>query len=75
MNLKKMQIVLGLALILALVLGACTPEKEVLVEKQTLIYNSMNGDPDPRAADEEIVAKFMEANPDIEVIHSIWRSP
>ena len=46
-------------------------EKEVLVDKQTLIYNSMNGDPDPRAADEEIVKNFMEANPDIEVIHSI----
>jgi ABC-type glycerol-3-phosphate transport system substrate-binding protein len=46
-------------------------EKEVLVDKQTLIYNSMNGDPDPRAADEEIVKNFMEANPDIDVIHSI----
>ena len=92
MNLKKMQIVFGLVLVLSLILSACTPEtvtvveevevpveveveveveKEVLVDKQTLIYNSMNGDPDPRAADEEIVKNFMEANPDIEVIHSI----
>ena len=92
MNLKKIQIVFALVLVLSLILGACTPEtitvieevevpvevevpieveKEVLVSKQTLIYNSMNGDPDPRAADEEIVKNFMEANPDIEVIHSI----
>ncbi|MBL6960287.1 MAG: extracellular solute-binding protein [Anaerolineales bacterium] len=94
MNLKKIQIVFALVLVLSLILGACTPEtitvieevevpvevevevpveveKEVLVDKQTLIYNSMNGDPDPRAADEEIVKNFMEANPDIEVIHSI----
>jgi multiple sugar transport system substrate-binding protein/raffinose/stachyose/melibiose transport system substrate-binding protein len=50
-------------------------EKEVMVEvpveKQKVIYNSMHGDPDPRAADEEIVKNFMEANPDIEVVHSI----
>jgi ABC-type glycerol-3-phosphate transport system substrate-binding protein len=90
MNLKKMQIVFGLILVLSLTLASCTPEtvtvieevevpveveveveKEVLVDKQTLIYNSMNGDPDPRAADEEIVKNFMEANPDIDVIHSI----
>jgi multiple sugar transport system substrate-binding protein/raffinose/stachyose/melibiose transport system substrate-binding protein len=44
---------------------------EVLVAKDVLIYNSMHGDPDPRAADEEIVKMFMEANPDIEVVHSI----
>jgi ABC-type glycerol-3-phosphate transport system substrate-binding protein len=90
MNLKKMQIVFGLVLVLSLTLASCTPEtvtvieevevpveveveveKEVLVDKQKLIYNSMNGDPDPRAADEEIVKNFMEANPDIDVIHSI----
>ncbi len=90
MNLKKLQIVFGLILVLSLTLASCTPEtvtvveevevpveveveveKEVLVEKQTVIYNSMNGDPDPRAADEEIVKRFMEANPDTEVIHSI----
>lgn len=46
-------------------------EVEVPVEKDVLIYNSMHGDPEPRAADEEIVKNFMEANPDIEVIHSI----
>jgi len=46
-------------------------EVQVHVEKSVLIYNSMHGDPEPRAADEEIVKNFMEANPDIEVIHSI----
>ena len=46
-------------------------EVKVHVEKSVLIYNSMHGDPEPRAADEEIVKNFMEANPDIEVVHSI----
>jgi ABC-type glycerol-3-phosphate transport system substrate-binding protein len=46
-------------------------EVEVPVAKEVLIYNSMHGDPEPRAADEEIVKDFMEANPDIEVVHSI----
>jgi multiple sugar transport system substrate-binding protein/raffinose/stachyose/melibiose transport system substrate-binding protein len=92
MNRKTFQITIGLLLILAMALGACTPETitvvetvevekevevpvekevEVPVAKDVLIYNSMHGDPDPRAADEEIVKMFMEANPDIEVVHSI----
>jgi ABC-type glycerol-3-phosphate transport system substrate-binding protein len=37
----------------------------------TIIYNSMNGDPKPREADEELVAMFQAANPDTKVIHSI----
>jgi multiple sugar transport system substrate-binding protein/raffinose/stachyose/melibiose transport system substrate-binding protein len=45
-------------------------EVEVPVEKQKLIYNSYQSDPEPRQADEEIVQMFMEANPNIEVIHS-----
>ena len=36
-----------------------------------VIYNSMHGDPKPRAADEEVVAMFSENNPDVQVIHSI----
>jgi ABC-type glycerol-3-phosphate transport system substrate-binding protein len=45
-------------------------EVEVQVEKDTVIYNSYMSDPDPRAADAATVEMFMEANPDIEVIHS-----
>lgn len=47
-----------------------TKEVEVPVDKQVLIYNSYMSDPDPRAADAEVVAMFSEANPDIEVLHS-----
>ena len=36
-------------------------EVEVPVEKQVLIYNSYMSDPDPRAADAEVVAMFSEA--------------
>jgi multiple sugar transport system substrate-binding protein/raffinose/stachyose/melibiose transport system substrate-binding protein len=45
-------------------------EKEVAVERQKVIYNSMHSDPEPREADAVIVQNFMEQNPDIEVIHS-----
>jgi len=49
-------------------------EKEVLVEvpveKSVVIYNSYMSDPAPREADAQIVSLFMEANPDVEVIHS-----
>lgn len=47
-----------------------TKEVEVPVDKQVLIYNSYMSDPDARVADEEAVAIFSEANPDIEVLHS-----
>jgi ABC-type glycerol-3-phosphate transport system substrate-binding protein len=40
------------------------------VEKQLVIYNSYQSDPEPRAADEELVRRFMDAHPDIQVVHS-----
>ncbi len=40
-------------------------------EKGMVIYNSMNGDPEPRRVDEKLVADFAAANGDIEVVHSI----
>ncbi len=43
---------------------------EVPVEKSVVIYNSYMSDPAPREADAQIVSLFMEANPDVEVIHS-----
>jgi ABC-type glycerol-3-phosphate transport system substrate-binding protein len=46
-------------------------EVEVPVEKRLVIYNSMHGDPVPREADEELVQMFEEANPGIDVVHSI----
>ena len=45
-------------------------EVQVPVEKQTVIYNSYQSDPAPREADEEIVRRFMEQNPEYDVIHS-----
>ena len=51
--------------------------QEKVVEKQvtaapktTLVYNTYQSDPAPRAADAEIVKMFMEKNPNIEVIQS-----
>jgi len=40
-------------------------------ERRIVIYNSMHGDPNPRKADEEMVAKFSQENPDIQIVHSI----
>jgi ABC-type glycerol-3-phosphate transport system substrate-binding protein len=37
----------------------------------TLIYNSMNGDPKPREADEELVRRFQADNPEVNIVHSI----
>ncbi len=84
---KKSFALLAIALLLALVACASEPEtiietvevevpvevpgEEVLVDKKIVIYNSYNGDPDPRAADEALVQIFEEANPDIDVVHSI----
>jgi ABC-type glycerol-3-phosphate transport system substrate-binding protein len=47
-------------------------EKEVVkeVEKNLVIYNSYMSDPAPREADAMQVEMFMEANPDLEVVHS-----
>ena len=39
-------------------------------EKQQLVYNSYQSDPEPRKADAEIVKMFMEKNPNINVTHS-----
>lgn len=51
-----------------------TKEVEKVVEKpvakQLVIYNSYQSDPEPRAADEELVRRFMDAHPDIQVVHS-----
>lgn len=66
-------------LILALVLCAVSlpvwsggqAEAQAAPEKSIVIYNSMNGDPEPRRVDEALVAEFSEENPDIEVVHSI----
>ncbi|MBN1311179.1 MAG: carbohydrate ABC transporter substrate-binding protein [Anaerolineae bacterium] len=44
---------------------------EVDVEKNIVIYNSMQGDPEPRAADEYLVSLYEEQNPDVDVVHSI----
>ncbi len=46
-------------------------EVRVPVEKRLVIYNSYMGDPVPREADEELVQMFEEANPEIDVVHSI----
>jgi ABC-type glycerol-3-phosphate transport system substrate-binding protein len=47
-------------------------EKEVVkeVDKNLVIYNSYMSDPAPREADAKQVQMFMEANPDIQVVHS-----
>lgn len=45
---------------------------EVVVGEQTqVVYNSMASDPEPRRIDELTVSMFEEANPTIDVIHSI----
>lgn len=46
-------------------------EVEVPVEKSIVIYNSYNSDPEPRETDEQLVQMFEEANPNIDVQHSI----
>jgi multiple sugar transport system substrate-binding protein/raffinose/stachyose/melibiose transport system substrate-binding protein len=45
-------------------------EKEVLKDKTLVIYNSMHSDPGPREMDAKQVQAFMEANPDVEIVHS-----
>lgn len=46
-------------------------EKEVLKDVQPIIYNSYNGDPEPRALDELLVQMFDEQNPTTPIQHSI----
>jgi hypothetical protein len=45
-------------------------EVEVPVEKEVLIYNSYQSDPEPRDADAEAVQMFLDANPNYEIVHS-----
>jgi len=45
--------------------------KEVMVPVQSILYNSYNGDPVPRAFDEAIVKAWNEQHPDMPVNHSI----
>ena len=40
------------------------------VEKQLVIYNSYQSDPEPRAADAALVQMFMDKHPDVQVLHS-----
>ncbi len=48
-----------------------TQEVEVPVAVQSILYNSYNGDPEPRAFDEKIVADWNAAHPEMPVNHSI----
>ncbi len=45
-------------------------EVEKAVAKRLVIYNSYQSDPEPRKADEELVRRFEEKNPDVDVVHS-----
>ncbi len=46
-------------------------EKEVVTAAEPIIYNSYNGDPEPRRVDEMLVEMFNEAHPETPVQHSI----
>lgn len=53
-----------------------TVEKQVQVQvtvapNMRLVYNSYQSDPEPRKQDEDLVAQFKKANPNIDVEHSI----
>jgi multiple sugar transport system substrate-binding protein/raffinose/stachyose/melibiose transport system substrate-binding protein len=48
-----------------------TQEVEVPVAVEPILYNSYNGDPAPRAFDEQIVADWNAAHPEMPVNHSI----
>jgi ABC-type glycerol-3-phosphate transport system substrate-binding protein len=48
-----------------------TQEVERLVSAQPVLYNSYNGDPNPRAFDEAIVAEWNAAHPEMPINHSI----
>ncbi len=45
-------------------------KKEVVKDKQIVIYNSYMTDPAPREADAALVQMYMDENPDVEVLHS-----
>jgi ABC-type glycerol-3-phosphate transport system substrate-binding protein len=70
---KKGMLIL-MAAILAFGLVSCGQQDAAapeVVEKTIVLYNSYNGDPIPRKVDEAQVAKFMEMNENVEVVHSI----
>lgn len=58
-----MSIVMIIAVIVPMAVSAQAPE--------TIVYNSMHGDPEPRAFDEKLVAMWNEANPLMPVEHTI----
>jgi multiple sugar transport system substrate-binding protein/raffinose/stachyose/melibiose transport system substrate-binding protein len=72
---KKMIFVLLLCAVLltgtAALFAGGKQEAAAAPDKQVLIYNSMHGDPAPRAADEELVARYSAAHPDTQIVHSI----
>ncbi len=63
---SKIGLLVGLLLLVALVAPSAVAQGP-----QYITYNSYNGDPKPRAFDEEIVAMWNDANPLMPVEHSI----
>ena len=69
---KKIILVVGVVMLLAALTASAGGKQEAAAaEKQIVIYNSYNGDPEPRRVDKELVQMFEEANPQIDVVHSI----
>ncbi|MCK5007229.1 MAG: carbohydrate ABC transporter substrate-binding protein, partial [Spirochaetales bacterium] len=71
MGKKIIVLVLVVLLVAAFTISAGGKQEAAAVEKQIVIYNSYNGDPEPRRVDKELVQMFEEANPQIDVVHSI----
>jgi len=69
---KKILFLIGIVLLLTAVSASAGGKQEAAAaEKQIVIYNSYNGDPEPRRVDKELVQQFETANPAIDVVHSI----
>jgi multiple sugar transport system substrate-binding protein/raffinose/stachyose/melibiose transport system substrate-binding protein len=70
---KTLNLVIGVAVILSLLLAACGPAATPtpLPTKVTMVYNSYMSDPEPRKADEELVKMFMAKYPNVLVTQSI----
>ncbi len=71
MGKKIIVLVLVVLLVAAFTISAGGKQEAAAIEKQIVIYNSYNGDPEPRRVDKELVQMFEEANPQIDVVHSI----
>ncbi len=71
MGKKIIVLVLVVLLVAAFTISAGGKQEAAAVEKQIVIYNSYNSDPEPRRVDPELVQMFEEANPQIDVVHSI----